>query len=71
MNEAVEGNENYEDKHNPLRGANQLKPEEDCSDAENLSRVANEPVEPVEDGPVLVSGGTAAECHEGLYEAEA
>lgn len=71
MDKAVEGNEDDEDKDNPLRRTNQVKPKEDGGDAEDLCRITDKPVEPVEDGAVLARWGTAAQRHERLDEAEA
>lgn len=70
MHEAVEGYEDDEDEHDPLRCTNQLKPKVDCSDTQDLRRVANKPVQPVEDRPSLACGATPAQRHEGLDEAE-
>lgn len=70
MYEAVESYEDDKDEHDPLRGTNQLKPKVDCSDTQDLSRVADKPVEPVEDRPSLVCGAAPAKCHEGLDEAQ-
>lgn len=67
----MEGNEDDEDKDDPLRRTNQVKPKEDGGDAEDLRRITNKPVEPVEDGAVLARWGTATQRHEGLDKAEA
>ena len=51
-------------------GFGQRDGEEDCHDADDMSRVADEPVEPVEDRTPRCAGVTTKQCHEGLDEAK-
>lgn len=71
MYETVEGYKDDEDEHHPCRSTNQAKAKVDGSNTQNLSWIANKPMEPIKDWPTLVCGTASAQCHEGLDETQA